>query len=218
MELQETVLPAAADADLSPQKLAILDMAQGLFTRLGYEGLSIRDLAQHCGLAKATIYHHFRDKEELFFSVLERDLLSLHSQVVQAAAAEVEPLAKLRSATHTYARLLRQRRTGIMWSIHENGQIKQQLQDFFRQRTAIVLEPWIAILEQGVAEGVLRPLNARLCALSLLSMVNVLIFYETRVAGTCLETDPVEHTLDLFVNGVVGSPLHADSSLHHDSL
>jgi hypothetical protein len=54
-----------------------------------------------------------------------------------------------------------------------------------------------------MAAGALRPINARLCALSLLSMVNALIFYETRVAVAALEIDPVEHTLDLFVNGVI---------------
>ena len=101
MEVQETTPPAAeaaveaANAEISPQKLAILEMAQVLFTQQGYEGLSIRDLAQHCGLAKATIYHHFRDKEDLFFSVLERDLLCLRAKVVQAAAGEEEALAKL---------------------------------------------------------------------------------------------------------------------------
>ena len=53
MEVQETTPPAAeaaveaANAEISPQKLAILEMAQVLFTQQGYEGLSIRDLAQH---------------------------------------------------------------------------------------------------------------------------------------------------------------------------
>jgi AcrR family transcriptional regulator len=193
----------APETAVSPQKLAILDVAQVLFTQQGYEGLSIRNLAEHCGLAKATIYHHFRDKEDLFFSVLERDFLCLRAQVAEAAAAETEPLARLRAATRAYARLLREQRTGIIWSIHENGQLKAKLQTFFEQRADIVLRPWMAILQEGVATGALRPLNARLCALSLLAMINVLIFYERRVAGAPLEVDPVEHALDLFVNGVI---------------
>ena len=189
MEVQETMPPAteaaveAANAEISPQKLAILEMAQVLFTQQGYEGLSIRDLAQHCGLAKATIYHHFRDKEDLFFSVLERDLLCLRAKVVQAAAGEEEALAKLRSATRAYAQLLRERRTGIMWNLHENSQLKQQMQAFFQKRADLVLGPWVAILDQGVAQGDLRPLDTRLCALSLLSMINVLVLYETRIVG-----------------------------------
>lgn len=210
METQEVVLPiedtaggaqSAVDAELSPQKLAILEVAQVLFTQQGYEGLSIRDLAQHCGLAKATIYHHFRDKEDLFFSVLERDLLCLRRRIVDAAATESAPLAKLRAALRAYTQLLREQRTGMMWNLHENSQLKEHLQGFLQQRIQFVLEPWEAILEEGMAEGILRPLNARQCAFSLLSMVSALAFYETRVGA--LEVDPVEHTLDLFINGVI---------------
>lgn len=202
VETETTTAPGAADIAVSPQKLAILDVAQVLFTQQGYEGLSIRDLAQHCGLAKATIYHHFRDKEDLFFSVLERDLLCLRERLVEAAATEGDALAKLRTATRAYAGLLRQRRTGIMWNIHENSQLKEQLRSFFQERAEVVLRPWEAILQEGVDAGLLRPLNTRMCALSLLSMVSALIFYETRVAAAPLEIDPVEHTLDLFIHGV----------------
>ena len=65
----DTPAEGAVAATVSPQKLAILDVAQVLFTEQGYEGLSMRDLAQHCGLAKATIYHHFRDKENCYAAV-----------------------------------------------------------------------------------------------------------------------------------------------------
>jgi len=206
METHEEVLlvesaEGGTDTEMSPQKLAILEVAQVLFTQQGYEGLSIRDLAQHCGLAKATIYHHFRDKEDLFFSVLERDLLCLRARIVQAAADEEEPLVKLRAALRAYGQLLREQRTGMMWNLHENSQLKEHLRGFLRQRIHLVLEPWEAMLEEGVAAGTLRPLNARQCAFSLLSMVSALAFYETRVEA--LEIDPVEHTLDLFINGVI---------------
>ena len=90
-----------------------------------------------------------------------------------------------------------------MWNLHENSQLKQQVQAFFQKRADLVLGPWVAILDQGVAQGDLRPLDTRLCALSLLSMINVLVLYETRIVGAKLEVDPVEHTLDLFVNGVM---------------
>ena len=70
-EQLEKSVEVLVETTASPQKLAILDVAQVLFTEQGYEGLSIRDLAQHCGLAKATIYHHFRDKEGLYAAVID---------------------------------------------------------------------------------------------------------------------------------------------------
>ena len=36
----------------------------------GYEGISISKIAKKCGIAKATVYHHFKSKENLLGAVL----------------------------------------------------------------------------------------------------------------------------------------------------
>jgi AcrR family transcriptional regulator len=190
------------EAAVSPQKLAILEVAQLLFTERGYDGVSIRDLAQECGLAKATIYHHFRDKEDLFFSVLEHDLLTLHAQVMEVVGDEQPTLVKLRASIEAYYRMLRDRRTGVMWSVHENAQLKVQLQAFFRRHMPFILDPWIQILTQGIREGVLRPLDVQMSALNLLAMLNSAVLYQAHFAEDALATDTVEHVYNLFVQGV----------------
>lgn len=45
---------------------AILQHARRMFTRLGFDGTSMDELAQHAGVSKATIYNHFDSKEALF--------------------------------------------------------------------------------------------------------------------------------------------------------
>ncbi len=192
----------AAETTVSPQKLAILDAAQLLFIQRGYDGLSIRDLAQECGLAKATIYHHFRDKEDLFFSVLEHDLLTLHAEVMQGLDGTEPPLARLHASIEAYFRMLRDRRTGVMWSVHENTQLKAHLQHFFRRNIRLILDPWIQILNQGREEGVFRELDPQLSALSLLSMLNSTVLYQMHFRSDVQDTELVEHVYNLFVQGV----------------
>ena len=92
------------ETPVSPQKLAILEAAQLLFIQRGYDGVSIRDLAQECSLAKATIYHHFRDKEDLFFSVLEHDLLTMHAEVMQGLDDSQPALVRLHASIEAYFR------------------------------------------------------------------------------------------------------------------
>lgn len=48
----------------------ILDVALDLFSRKGYEGTSIRDIAEELSLTKAAVYYHFPSKEELLTDVL----------------------------------------------------------------------------------------------------------------------------------------------------
>ena len=52
---------------------AILDTSAKLFSQHGYKEVSIRDIAQACGMTNAALYYHFKNKEDLFLAMLERD-------------------------------------------------------------------------------------------------------------------------------------------------
>ncbi len=51
-------------------RAAILDAALTLFSHQGYRGTSIRDIAARAGLSTGNVYHHFRDKESIFETLL----------------------------------------------------------------------------------------------------------------------------------------------------
>lgn len=51
---------------------AILDAARTAFAERGYAGASIGDIASAVGIAKASLLHHFPNKDELYTSVFER--------------------------------------------------------------------------------------------------------------------------------------------------
>ena len=48
------------------KRAAILDAAARMFTRLGFEGASMDQIAAEAGVSKLTVYSHFGDKETLF--------------------------------------------------------------------------------------------------------------------------------------------------------
>ena len=48
----------------------ILDTALQLFSRQGYRATSIRDIAAKANVSTGSVYHHFKDKEELFDTLL----------------------------------------------------------------------------------------------------------------------------------------------------
>ena len=50
----------------------ILDKALRLFSKQGYRGTNIREIAEAAGLSTGNVYHLFRDKESIFRSLLER--------------------------------------------------------------------------------------------------------------------------------------------------
>jgi TetR/AcrR family transcriptional regulator len=48
----------------------ILDAALETFAARGYEGASIQAIAEHAGVSKANVFHHFSSKEQLYLAVL----------------------------------------------------------------------------------------------------------------------------------------------------
>lgn len=48
----------------------IIDAAFRKFADLGYSGVSMQQIADAAGVTKATLYHHFQDKEDLFVMMM----------------------------------------------------------------------------------------------------------------------------------------------------
>lgn len=72
---------------LSPEDARIdqiADAALRLFARYGYKRSSMDDIAKEAGLAKATLYLHFKGKDDVF-----RAMLNLLARRVEARCREV---------------------------------------------------------------------------------------------------------------------------------
>src|SRR5688572_16038326 len=55
----------------------ILDTAASMFAERGYDGTSIADIAQRCGVSKALLYHYHTSKDKLLY-----DMLQSHCQLL----------------------------------------------------------------------------------------------------------------------------------------
>lgn len=49
----------------------LLEAAEELFTRMGYDGTSMGDVAKRAGVGVGTLYHHFADKRALLLELID---------------------------------------------------------------------------------------------------------------------------------------------------
>src|SRR5262245_36525501 len=83
---------------------AILDAAREAFVRYGYEGVSMRQLAQKVGCSHANLYVHFKDKEALFDSLVEESFEQFADSLCVAphATKRADPVKFLRDRGRAY--------------------------------------------------------------------------------------------------------------------
>jgi AcrR family transcriptional regulator len=79
------------------QRELILEAAAALFARSGYPATSMNEVAQACGLSKATIYHYYKDKYALLVSISEGHVTRLQGIVQEAIAQEPTPDLRMRA-------------------------------------------------------------------------------------------------------------------------
>jgi AcrR family transcriptional regulator len=143
--------------DYDVRRNEILDAAQQLFYRKGFEPTAIQDIIDEVGIAKGTFYHYFGSKLDLLDALIDRML----SQTLEA----VEPLlddSQLNAPekfTWFFARIeswkiehqaffldvLR------VWQKDENAIFRNRLKVASDKKVSPILSK---IIHQGVAEGV----------------------------------------------------------------
>ena len=65
-------------------KSRILDAAREMFVRDGLESVTMREIAKRIEYTPTAIYHHFRDKEDLFLAVFGAELARIEGAVREA--------------------------------------------------------------------------------------------------------------------------------------
>ncbi len=68
----------------------ILDAAAELMLRWGYNKTTIDDIARAAGVAKGTIYLHWKTREDLFTALMQREYVRLAEDIKQRVASDPE--------------------------------------------------------------------------------------------------------------------------------
>ena len=89
-------MPRGRAPGYDDQRELILARAATLFAHRGYSATSMNEVAQACGLSKATLYHYYEDKYAILVSIAEGHVQRLHALVSEVSAERLAPEAHLR--------------------------------------------------------------------------------------------------------------------------
>jgi len=153
----------------------IIKEATHLFVRKGFYGTSISDLAQATGLTKGAIYHHFENKDAIFFAVIEDVRQTWNNEVARDVMQEKDAPTRLTVLLDNHAQLLRKNETicivlnGLLMEMEGiNPDFMLALKEIYEQLTYFVEH----IITRGQKAGEIRAdLDPRLAAVNIVGML-----------------------------------------------
>ena len=74
----------------------ILEMAQELFAKWGYQDTSFGDIAAAVGMGRTTLYDYFTDKDDLLASLVEETLPPTIGKIMDQVPQDLQPAERLR--------------------------------------------------------------------------------------------------------------------------
>ncbi|WP_239616412.1 TetR/AcrR family transcriptional regulator [Cohnella mopanensis] len=72
----------------------IIDAADELFGQKGFDGTSTNDILEKVGIARGTLYHHFKSKEDIMDALIERYSVRLLGTAQEIAADKSIPVVE----------------------------------------------------------------------------------------------------------------------------
>ena len=181
----------------------ILDQARLLFFAHGYHGVSIRDIVHACGLSNAALYYHFGNKQNLFVEVVREFVAVVTQQVREAGAGSDSSRERLARMVAAFTHFSWESRSELQTLLRdltecEGEEIGQLIPEVMGQIPSL----YATVLEEGIAAGEIRPVDAHRVSFLLMGMINSLAARRMHVHVPEPLTEDVDLAISTLFEGI----------------
>jgi TetR/AcrR family transcriptional regulator, cholesterol catabolism regulator len=150
----------------------LLAKAAQLFREKGYHATTMKDIAAELEILPGSLYHHIESKESLLLEIMRRGIEVLMERVRPIATSDLPPELKLRELIRIHVVSIAEHPDVLSVFLHElkslpRGRRGEQMQ--LRDEYDRLLS---AILEEGIARKIFRPVSPRVITFAILGMLN----------------------------------------------
>jgi len=145
---------------LVTKQTSILESAVALFAERGFAATEMDAIAAAAGVAKGTVYHHFKSKEDLFLAAAARTVAELREFIFETIACIDDPVAVIRTACRAVARYSQKHPDAVELFVQQRA--------VFRDNSPLMLliagrdevQPYfVDVVRRGITAGVFRDVD-----------------------------------------------------------
>ena len=148
----------------------ILRITRRLFVQKGYTATSMRQVAAEAGIGKATIYHHFPNKQAIVLALLQKNIACM-DEALQLVQDEGDPRQRIQVAATASVKFLFEAADIMQIVRREVPGGRDQMQagylNFFQEYMALLADA----VRRGTEQGIFRPVDPTNAARVLMTMI-----------------------------------------------
>ncbi|MDO7743098.1 MAG: TetR/AcrR family transcriptional regulator [Pedobacter sp.] len=154
------------------KKANILSAAETLFSELGYEGTSTRQIAKESGANMSMINYYFGSKEGVFLEIMNKRLLEFNVQLTSINEERISSLEKLMQIIESYTRRILDN-ISFHKMMHRELSLAQRPEMFCKLKDAMSLNLNVIeqIINEGIAEGSFKAIDIRMLIASIMGTI-----------------------------------------------
>ncbi len=134
----------------------LMEKAEELFTKYGYCGVSVDQIAKEACISKMTLYKYYQSKEDLFIEIMKRIIDYYGKEMMKFADEKLHTIEKI-EAIQAYALQMAGKSPPVLTrDILEHPAIMEEISSY---KLKLVKEMFRNILEDGMKKDEIRPLD-----------------------------------------------------------
>jgi AcrR family transcriptional regulator len=150
----------------------ILRAAADLFRERGYQASTVDQIAARLGMSKASLYTHFRAKEEMLAAISRETIEAFIRDLSLALASRLGAEDKLRTVVRQHVQFVIANRSFLTVFFGEEANLPPRFVRSLAAQKDRYDKGVERIVEEGIRGGVFRELSPRLVVFAVLGMVN----------------------------------------------
>lgn len=189
---------------MNKTKKLIFNSGIEVFSRSGYRGATMDEIATNAGLAKGTLYYNFNSKEEIFNFIVDKGLKILKDEIETVNQLNNDPIEKLKKICKIQLTFLYEHNSFfrvVMSQLWGN----EERQFILREKVRSHIKQIEIYIKEGIQEGCIKDGNSEVMAYEFFGTLCSAAIYELINIEKVKLNDIIDRTLEFMLRGLTNN-------------
>lgn len=187
------------EEEQASRRRQIFDAAVHLILKNGFQETSMRQIAEAAGMGKSTLYDYFKTKDDILVFVIAEETHIVLQQAQEVACLDIPPDDRLRRIMEMYLKFMQANHSLLSRLGAEVQRLKAESQRPINEKRYAYQDMVAGIIQEGIAAGYFRQVNALLAARLLLNSL-LAVLYTSRPTASAEEG--LAEAVEIFLRGI----------------